>query len=170
MSVKLSGLDLAHSYIDAGYWVLPVKPNRKEPYTQLAYRGYLSATDDHNVLQDWIDFDPDMNIGISCEASGIIVFDVDYRNMTADSWSAVKHFVWSDTHIVTTGNGVHIYYKCPQELKVRGKLYDGVDIKYRGYVLAPPSLHPSGASYESNNQQIIDIPDYLLKEITNAVR
>ena len=173
MSVKLSGLDLAHSYLDAGLWVLPIKPNKKEPYTRLAQRGHLSATNDHVVLQDWIDFDPDMNIGIACEMSQLVVLDFDYRNMSDDAdtflgW--MDHLHYDDTMVVRTGNGFHYYFKCDPGLQLKAKLLNGVDIKYRGYVVAPPSMHPDGDIYRSNGKSVMDIPDYLLKEITNAVR
>jgi hypothetical protein len=29
-----------------------------------------------------------------------------------------------------------------------GKLADGIDIKYRGYVVAPPSIHANGKAYK----------------------
>lgn len=169
MSDNLSGLDLVHSYIDAGLWVLPVKPNRKDPYTSLAHHGHLSATDNHRVLDKWINTDPDMNIGIACEMSQLVVLDFDFRSMGDEAHSYHSHIAehyYEQTMCVSTGNGYHYYFHCPADLNLKGKVMDGIDIKYRGYVVAPPSMHPDGQIYKSNNVEICDVPDLLLLELS----
>jgi hypothetical protein len=40
-----------------------------------------------------------------------------------------------------------LYYTADKADIYRGKLADGIDIKWKGYVAAPPSIHPSGARY-----------------------
>jgi hypothetical protein len=41
-----------------------------------------------------------------------------------------------------------------------------VDIKYRGYVVAPPSMHPDGEIYKSNGrEEIMRIPAQLLERM-----
>ena len=174
-NTEMTGLDIAHSYLDADMWVLPIKPKKKDPYTRLAHRGHLSATNDHKILDSWINDDPDMNIGIACEMSQLVVLDFDYRNMSedADNFLAwMDHLYYEDTMVVRTGNGLHYYFRCAAGLHLKAKYLDGVDIKYRGYVVAPPSMHPEGHIYKSNGrEEVRQIPQELLERmISNEIR
>ena len=54
---------------------------------------------------------------------------------------------FTPTYTVQTGDGFHLYYKANTADSYRGKLIDGIDIKFKGYVAAAPSIHPSGARY-----------------------
>jgi hypothetical protein len=174
LSEQMTGLDIAHSYLDAGLWVLPIKPNKKEPYTALAHRGHLSATNDHRVLDKWINFDPDMNIGIACEMSELVVLDFDFRSMGYEGnnfYSECAYLFYDNTMCVETGNGFHYYFECSSQLQMKAKVMDGVDIKYRGYVVAPPSMHPNGFIYKSNGKEMMKIPAQLLERMkSNEVR
>ena len=46
---------------------------------------------------------------------------------------------------VSTGKGFHIYLTWTEEVKTRH--FAGVDVIGNGYVVAPPSIHPSGKPY-----------------------
>ena len=72
--------------------------------------------------------------------SGLVVFDVDER-----SGGTPQGF--APTLTVRTGNGFHFYYEVKDGATFPGKYRQGVDIKYNGYVVAPPSIHPSGLVY-----------------------
>ena len=82
-----------------------------------------------------------INIGIACQTSGLVVFDIDFRN----GGEVLPEF--TPTYTVQTGDGFHLYYKANATDQYRGKLIDGIDIKFKGYVAAAPSIHPSGARY-----------------------
>lgn len=56
-------------------------------------------------------------------------------------------------HCLTGGGGAHLYYRAPEHGAIVSSLGPGVDVKLRGYVVAPPSLHPSGERYESKTGQ-----------------
>jgi len=43
---------------------------------------------------------------------------------------------------------LHLYYTAEKSDVFKGKLFDGIDIKWKGYVAAAPSIHPSGATYK----------------------
>lgn len=70
----------------------------------------------------------------------------------------------SRTYRVQTRRGVHLYFRCRD---VQGWKGPGVDVKAAGgYVLAPPTIHPSGHQYASiggveNIQRITAITDLL---------
>jgi len=64
---------------------------------------------------------------------------------------------------VQTGDGFHFYYKLDKDYDFRiGRVAEGIDIKWKGYVAAAPSIHPSGAIYKVvNDMQPIDLPERL---------
>ena len=75
---------------------------------------------------------------------------------------------------VITARGRHVYFQMP-ETPVRnsaGKIAPGIDVRGDGgYVLAPPSIHPSGKRYEWSVDCVSAFaaaPDWLLAKITDA--
>ena len=141
MKLETNTREIALGYADRGWAVMPLLPNKKDPHFDLCRRAYLSATTDHKLINFWFDYDSSINIGIACSTSGLVVFDVDYRN----GGELLKEF--EPTYTVKTGDGLHLYYATSPAAVYRGKLADGIDIKYKGYVAAAPSIHPSGARY-----------------------
>ena len=131
----------ALDYANQGWAVLPLLPNKKDPHFDLCQRAYLSATTDNKLINFWFDYDANINIGIACYTSGLVVFDIDYRN----GGELLPEF--TPTYTVKTGDGLHLYYKADKSDIYKGKLMDGIDIKFKGYVAAAPSIHPSGARY-----------------------
>jgi hypothetical protein len=141
MKLETNTREIALEYADRGWAVMPLLPNKKDPHFDLCRRAYLSATTDHELINFWFDYDSNINIGIACSTSGLVVFDIDYRN----GGELLKEF--EPTYTVKTGDGMHLYYATSPAAVYRGKLADGIDIKYKGYVAAAPSIHPSGARY-----------------------
>ena len=136
--------DTAIAYAMRGWKVLPVAPREKVPFFPIAKAGYKSATDDPAKVALWFRQEVELNFGIACAPSKLVVFDVDFRN-----GGDVKGLNL-DTFTVRTGDGLHLYYQAGNE-NFPGKLRQGVDIKFNGYVVAPTSIHPSGAVYEVIN-------------------
>lgn len=155
--------------IDRGWYLLPVRPNDKDPYTKFARRGFYSASNDKEQINQWLKVKPDLNWGIACEMSGLIVLDFDYRSM--DSQADEFHHLcdqiyYHQTKVVSTGDGLHYYFKAPKELRVAGKIFNGVDIKYRGYVVAEGSIHANGKTYMSlSKEEPMELPQQLLERI-----
>lgn len=161
----INTFEIASTYVDNGWFVLPIKPSSKEPITHFVRNGFKSATNDLTVVDSWIQAVPDMNLGIACEMSGLLVIDIDYRNITPDSWTLAKQ-VFQETMMVETGDGVHLYFKADGLSDVKGKLDAGIDIKYKGYVVAAPSIHSNGKQYEANGLEPVVLPDYLKEWVT----
>jgi len=150
----------ALDYAAKGWAVMPLKPKMKDPHFDLVKGAYLGATTDSTLIDFWFDVDPKANIGIACITSGLIVLDVDFRN----GGEYIEEM--GDTYTVQTGDGFHYYYKAPNNLNVRGTLASGIDVKYKGYVAAAPSIHPSGKMYQVvNDIDPIDLPKEILEMI-----
>ena len=96
----------AFDYVEKGWKVLAVTTKDKRPSIRFMRYGHNSATDELDVISSWFDEIDDLNIGIACEKSGLIVLDLDYRNMCKCSWALAKQ-LYAETMIVETGDGVH---------------------------------------------------------------
>jgi Bifunctional DNA primase/polymerase, N-terminal/Primase C terminal 1 (PriCT-1) len=137
---------VALGYADRGWGVFPVRRD-KTPYTE---HGYKSATTDAAQIQSWWNRYPSANIGVACDASQLLVLDIDPRNGGDRTLAQLQSEYGELPHgprSRTGGGGSHYFYIAPAFRPV-GKLGNGVDVKYHGYVVLPPSLHESGRRYE----------------------
>src|SRR5262249_39762514 len=88
-----------------------------------------------------------------------------------------QHGALPTTVEAITGKGRHLYWRWPTGLVIRNKQVNqnmpGIDVRGDGgYVLAPPSIHPSGRIYAwsvDSGESFEDAPDWLLDLVTKAV-
>ncbi len=159
----------AESYIERGFAVLPLKPRSKIPATR---HGKKDASNDPAQTAAWFSPSTNANIGIlTGERSGLLVVDVDPRN---DGEAGVERMARAYGELPSTlraktgGGGYHLYYRVPagtDRLSDRPNAagFRGVDIKADGYVVAAPSVHPSGAQYEwEGDGPIADAPEWMI--------
>jgi hypothetical protein len=153
-----TNLGHAAKYLLNGWSVMPLKRKSKEPHFDLIKSAYLSATTDWELVKFWFQCDSHANVGIACRPSNLLVIDVDFRN----GGEVIEEF--EPTYTVKTSDGYHFYYNLDKNYNLRiGKIMDGVDVKWKGYVAAAPSIHPSGACYTViNDMPPIDLPSQLL--------
>jgi hypothetical protein len=149
-----AALDLA----ELGYFVFPCRARGKEPLTP---NGFHDATQDERTILQWWDRWPDANIGIACGASGLTVLDMDSKH-GADPRELIDGMGLAAYPVVWTGEapepspqypdslagvlGAHIYFlgdRTTVKLPIKGVEIRGVG----SYVIAPPSVHPSGVPY-----------------------
>lgn len=155
----LSAMSMALAYAGAGLHVLPLTPRNKTPLIDDWPSG--ATTDKVVTRQRWERW-PDANIGIHVGKSDLVVIDVDPRNGGDASMAELrrKHGdAWLSSVVVKTGGGGrHYFYRQPSgAVRVPPTLGPGVDVK-RGssYVVAPGSIHPSGAPYEIERGGLLD--------------
>lgn len=151
----------AHAYAEQGIPVFPLAPRDKMPCVP---RGFYSATTDLDQIQDWWSRWPRANIGIATgKPSGFWVLDIDPRHggllsleileRHARDWGAVVP-LHQTLRQLTGGGGIHLVYQMPVQPGAdppNGAFadYQGIDLKKGGgYVLGPPSIHPSGMAYQ----------------------
>ena len=144
----------ALAYAEIGWHVLPLKPRTKEPLGRLVPNAARDATTDAETIRRWWRAEPEANIGIAVEKSGLLVIDVDPRNggeATFDDLQAEHADLRSDVMAFTGGKptGLHHVFAAPTDVQLhpRGKLGAGVDVKHNGYIVVEPSIHPSGKQY-----------------------
>jgi hypothetical protein len=154
-------LDAALGYAARGWAVLPVRAGSKVPLTS---NGIKDASRDENVLSVWWARWPEAGVAIACgSVSGsLIVLDCDTAEFF---WALEKSYgPLPETLTVATGRGSHRYFISPEPIRTQ-TLAPHLDIRAEGaYVLAPPSVHPSGARYRViNDSEPAPLPDALLK-------
>ena len=141
--------------------LFPLLPKSKAPATS---NGLYAATTDAAQLAAWKKTNPDYNWGVRT-GEGLLVVDFDPAKMTAESETFLDSL--PPTYIVETGSGgLHYYYTTDPAVSYRNRvgIYPGVDIRASGgYVVCPPSTHPSGGIYTelSQSDSITQIPPSL---------
>ena len=154
----------AEAYQAIGWPVFPVKG--KIP---LAEHGFKDAK-----LEPWDWPQNATGIGLATgKVSGVFVVDLDSDDaMRSFLAMQTEHGARIRTVAAKTYRGYHAYLRMPVVGDVRttvGKLAKGLDVKAEGgYVILPPSKHPSGSIYEwvagrsPDEIEIAEAPDWLL--------
>jgi beta-phosphoglucomutase-like phosphatase (HAD superfamily) len=149
---------MARQYLEKGLSVIPLKPRGKEPL--VPWKQYQERLPTEEEIEKWFGSGKEANIGIVTGrvSRNLVVIDFDNEEEFKGFVEKLKNsrrglqIAISNTWIVKTGKGYHIYLRLPDaELIPRTKvrLTEGIDLKAEGgYVVAPPSVHPSGKRYE----------------------
>lgn len=123
------------------------------------------ATCDPSIIEQWALTYRECNWGVKTGAdAGIWVLDVDgevgansLRELTGSHGD-----LWLKTLTSITSNGQHCYFEYPADIGIRNsvaKLRPGLDVRGDGgYVVAPPSFHPSGHRYRWANPDATVLP------------
>jgi hypothetical protein len=160
----------ACDYARRGWPVLPLQPHGKAP---LVAHGVHGASADPAVVLRWWADRPDANIGVACgPTSGLLAVDLD-GDQGLRSWARLEA-----THgpVLTleqaTPNGVHLVLAYPDGVDLgntTSRLGPGIDTRAAGgYIVAAPSVHPSGHRYRWVGETIepAPCPDWLVQALT----
>lgn len=134
--------------------------------------GLNAATTDRITIAAWWDRWPAANVAVRTGAiSGLVVVDIDPAHGGNESLDAIiaAHGPLPHGRAVRTGSGgAHLYLAHPGH-PVRNdngtRLGAGIDIRGDGgYVIAPPSRHPTGRTYSwvAGATEIPAMPEWLL--------
>lgn len=142
-------------YFEYDFTIIPVRKDGSKKPCLSSWKDYQSKGIDDDLLDEWSEKYPSCNWGVICgKKSGLFVFD-------ADDADAIK---WAAQHLpktpmtVTTGKGMHFYFRFPTDKDVIAllkrfnpkKLNPKVNADMRGegsYVVAPGSVHENGKTY-----------------------
>jgi Bifunctional DNA primase/polymerase, N-terminal/DnaB-like helicase C terminal domain len=169
-TLRQAAIDLAA----IGWQVFPCRERAKIPATP---NGVKDATDDlRRVGAFWGGDGCTCNVAVATGAgSDVIVLDVDGAD--GDETLRALQAIWGvlpPTVEARTGRGRHLYFRHPgPDVRIKnsaGKLGSGLDIRSDGgYVVAPPSLHPDGGTYEwvrsPRDYELAHLPEWLLSKL-----
>lgn len=170
----------AIGYAERGWSVLPLSHRGKTPATE---NGVKDATTDVNRIERWWGRHRDgANIGVATgRVSGIVVVDIDGPE-GRESWKALTdQHGYPFTLAQITGRedgGQQLFFRYPADLELparipnRAGLRPGIDVRGDGgYVVVPPSVHPSGARYRWEIEtEIAELPRWLRKLVVRKAR
>lgn len=157
----------ALAYARKGLYVFPLRETDKRPQIK---EWQNSATTDQDQIRQWWGNWPKANIGIVCGKSGLTVVDLDVKDGLdgIDAWDAlcVEHGINDNTRTAKTpSGGLHVYYRSNgHDLhNTAGVLAPGIDTRSNGgYVVAPPSVLPTGSYTWESETPTIEIPNKIV--------
>ena len=150
-------IDFALQYASRGWFIFPLKPRSKLPLISKAAggNGFKDATTDLAQIERWWSACPEANIGLSTGPSRLLVVDIDGPEGLAELEAAARErggqWPMPRTLVSRTGRdgGLHMFYANPTGIPSSQVKGSHVDIRgSTGYVVLPPSIHPSGTAYE----------------------
>lgn len=131
--------------------LFPIPAGQKTPSGIIASWKH-DASSDPAQIEHWATENPGCNWGMVCAASGLIVVDIDIKNVGRDeAWHAWCDVCtsWSLSEpikptVQTQSGGWHIYLRIPADTRPdelhQPPLRSGViDVRANGFVLIPPS-------------------------------
>lgn len=149
----------ALSLLKLGWSVIPIGTNKKPMVDWEPFQSII-ATEDQ--IKEWFK-NPKTNIGVvTGRISNLIVVDIDPRHGgTEESFKDVQ-----TAKSATGGGGWHYYFKNVDGIQNSVNIKQGIDIRGEGgYVVVPPSSHPSGKNYEwiksPSDTEIASLPDFV---------
>lgn len=154
-----STLDAAQEYVSFGWSVIPIKPQSKTPAIG-SWKEFQSRLATEAELKEWFGGNSKNNVAIvTGKLSGLAVIDDDGEGLNG-----------TETLTARSSKGKrHLYLKYSEGIRnsahVNGRKYD---VRGEGgYIVAPPSTHPSGAAYTwqtpPSPAELSDFPTELLK-------
>jgi hypothetical protein len=140
-------LQFALDWLQIGIAVIPIFYKSKKPALR-SWIEFQSRLPTEQELNSWFSHKL-RNLAIITGWQNLVVIDFDTFDKYSEwlQWATVGQAALVAQYSVcaVTARGVHIYIKCSQADNMK---LPGVDIKAcGGYVLAPPSVHPSGVGY-----------------------
>ncbi|MCK5030748.1 MAG: bifunctional DNA primase/polymerase [Thermoplasmatales archaeon] len=138
-------------YYEQGFSIIPLKEKDKRPNLN-SWKKYIQERPSKEEIQEWIDKKLFKNIGVVCGSvsNNLVVIDIDDKKIIEEIKINLHKVVTSGSWVVETGKGYHFYCKYdmdPGEIRKDTE----TSIEYRangGYVVAPPSIHPSNKKYK----------------------
>lgn len=160
--------DTASALARRRLWVFPV--SGKIPITDNGFLDAVGSADEACGL--FSRFPRATGIGIDCGRSGLLVIDIDGPDGESAWDTLTAEHGRTQTLEVCTGRsdgGRHLWLRTRDARSRSSTRKLGSSLHTRGvggYVLAPPSVHPSGRRYSwATSRPIADAPEWLLERL-----
>lgn len=145
-----SCLEAARDYLALGLHPIPCAPRSKRPLVE--WRSFQQEQPHADQLDEWFTKWPDANVALVL-GRGSFAVDLDGGH-EAERLLIDQGVYLPGAPRVKTAGGYHVYLSAPRPVPDRVALLSThgkkpqVDIRGVGIVVAPPSIHPSGVTYE----------------------
>lgn len=150
--------EIVELYVANGFSIIPLAPHDKRPVVR--WQEFQDRRPTEQELLSWFGDGQQHNLGVVCGpiSGGLCVLDCDDPLLLRDPMVAD---LANRTVTVKTSRGMHIYLRSATPGRLAHRPYHLDLIGAGAYVVAPPSIHPSGHKYEfgSNIRTILEVPD-----------
>lgn len=153
---------------EMGWPVFPVHAKGKAPLT---IKGFKEATKDEKIIRAWWARWPNANIGVPAgPSSGLAILDVDQPlgPTSLQAYIDLNGPIPDTLESITGGGGKQYFFRFLEGFKnSAGNLGRNLDTRGEGgYVVVPPSIHPSLKAYEwelssGPGTALADLPPWL---------
>lgn len=167
----MNRVELLKSYCQKRWKIIPLKNGTKEP----AISNWKNlATDNFETIMRWEKQFDKPGWGLYAEGSGLIIVDTDLKHDGPNEFKKLTKEMGDISTLTsnTGGGGNHYIYAFKNKKgKIKGFITKGIDIKFNGYIVLPPSIHPNGNFYEWQNfdLEVRELPDSLYKYMVSEV-
>ena len=144
-------LKAALRYLDLGYHPVPCPPREKRP--KVPWKDYQTTAPTRDQVTQWWTDTPDANVALVL-GRGVFAVDLDGGDDAEALLRQAGVELPADAPRSRTGGGYHVLLSAHQPIGDRVALLSvnggkpQVDIRGVGIIVAPPSVHPSGATYQ----------------------
>lgn len=162
--------DLIESYLDSGFYLFPVASKSKVP---LIKDMLNQASNDIEQLEKWRTEFPGCNFGLSLAKSGLWALDVDLNHHGLDKWNTIAMSLGEPQTLMqkTGSGGYHYLFKAEENMRLKGKITPGIDIKYNGFIVLAPATNKNDKPYTWPNgfdkTKINELKEEWLRELVN---
>lgn len=143
-------MEYVSDYVDIGWSILPVKPSEKRPYMN-NWLQYNKVRATKATVDNWFNNLSGAGVGmVTGKISNIVVLDVESYCPTPIEEILKKY----PTQLIsrTGSGGYHLFYQYPTNVprvSNRVGIFEGADLRADGgFIVLPPTVHPSGNKYE----------------------
>lgn len=141
----------AMEYHAMGLHPIPCRPKQKIPLVN--WKDFQTVQPSTDQLREWWGRTPDANVALVL-GRGIFAVDLDGGPDAEELLFEQNILLDLDAVRSKTGSGYHVFFKADREIPDKVGLLSRhggkpqVDIRGKGIVIAPPSIHPNGTAYE----------------------
>lgn len=142
--------ELINEYLNSGWSILPVKPDEKRPY-MTNWLQYNKTRATQKQVESWFTNLSGAGVGVvTGKISNIVVLDVESYCKTPINEILKKY----PTNLISRSGsgGYHLFYQYPQgksKVSNRVGIFEGADLRADGgFIVLPPTRHPSGGYYQ----------------------
>ena len=159
-------------YLDWGLCIIPVPYGHKEPIIQ--WGRYQTEKPTAEELEKWFSTGQN-NVAIVCGAVSDNFYPLDFDSEESFSkFFPNQEKILKGTPVVKTRRGYHVWFKSQKPLGLSKRKIEELNLEVLGeghFIMAPPSLHPQGSTYEFLNPevgQIACLEDYV-DDLSNRI-
>ncbi|MCK4388079.1 MAG: bifunctional DNA primase/polymerase [Dehalococcoidia bacterium] len=163
-------------YKQLGLRVIPMKYGEKTTYLE-HWKPYQQRAPTLEEEASWFNEGKESNVGIICggASQGLVTLCFNTKDGAETFYGDIWEQVRKQAIVVGTKRGPHVYLRSDKPIKSEIIAWQGVGswLEIRGdgnYIIAPPSLHPSGIKYRFLSEchtimKVTDLDDFITKRL-----